>query len=337
MKQGGKTNKTQSLVNKKIKQDKNKKAKKKQYKIRNWPEYNRALINRGCIDVWIDEKTIDAWKAEKESRVGAPKIFSDLAIIAILTVRSVFSLNLRATEGFMTSIFRLLNINLPVPHYSVLSRRGGKLKIHLAKKDKEKTTLIIDSTGVKIYGEGEWKVRQHGVSKHRRWKKIHIGIDENGEIRAFDITDNDCHDSERAKSLINQEQAKIIRCIGDGGYDRRIVYGACNERDVGQVIIPPQRNAKIWIHGNRQNQPYHPRDESLRIIRIIGRKKWREISGYHHRSLIENTMFRFKTIFGDRLSSRQDNTQHNEITIKLSILNRMFELGHPDSYPIASA
>jgi len=336
MKKGGKTNKKLNSLNKAVKEDKNKKANKVKYKIRNWSEYNQALVNRGSMDIWISEDVLSSWLAEKEHHVGAPKKFSDLAIETILTVRSVFSLNLRSTQGFVASLFRLSGTELAVPHYSVLSKRGEKMNICLKKKDKKKTTLIIDSTGAKLYGEGEWKVRQHGVSKRRKWKKIHIGIDEEGEIRVSEITDNDCHDSEEVKALTDQEKAEIDKLIGDGSYDTRSVYNIGQERKIGEFIIPPQHNAKIWIHGNRLNEPCHPRDENLRMIRAIGRKAWKELSGYHIRSLIENTMFRFKTIFGDRLSSRNDQNQRNEINIKLSILNKMFELGKPDSYPVTS-
>jgi len=259
-----------------------------------------------------------------------------LAIETILTIRSVFSLNLRSTQGFVTSLFHMSGNDLVVPHYSVLSKRGEKMNICLKKKSKEKTTLIIDSTGAKLYGEGEWKVRQHGVSKRRKWKKIHIGIDETGEIRVSEITDNDCHDSEEAKSLVDQEKAHINKLVGDGGYDRRRVYDLKKEYGIDEFIIPPQHNAKIWVHGNKRNESCHPRDENLRIIRAVGRKTWKELSGYHIRSLIENTMFRFKTIFGDRLSSRKDQNQRNEINIKLSILNKMFELGRPESYSVIS-
>lgn len=309
-------------------------GKKKRYQVRNWSTYNQALVKRGSIDLWLDPGSLNAWKAEPSGRPGAPRTYADAAIQCALTVRSIFRLPLRGTEGFLASLSRLLKIECSVPDFTTLSRRGKELPVLLAKTKKEKTIIAIDSTGAKVYGEGEWKVRQHGASKRRTWKKIHIAIDENGEIRAAEATGNDAHDSEVAKTLLAQEDATITTFAGDGGYDRRRVYDALRERNVLDVLVPPQKNAKIWQHGNCKAPP-HARDENLRHVRRTGRKAWKEQVGYHVRSLIESTMFRFKTIFGDRLQSRGPDQQDAEIHLKCRILNQMFHLGMPDTIAIA--
>jgi len=306
---------------------------KKIYRIRNWTAYNAALVQRGSLKVWLSPESQGAWYAQATGAPGAPAVYSDAAITCVLSIRKLFHLPLRQTEGFVRSAFKQSGTTLKAPDYTTLSRRGRYLLVKLPKKDKEKTIIVVDSSGVKVYGEGEWKVRQHGPSKRRKWKKIHVAIDENGEVRAADVSDEGTTDADATESLLNQEEAQITAFHGDGGYDKRKVYQALQQRAVRHVAIPPQHNAKIWQHGNTKAPP-HPRDANLRAIRKHGRRRWQEISGYHRRSLIENTMFRFKTIFGDQVLAREDRRQATELKLALSLLNRMFELGRPESYAV---
>lgn len=306
---------------------------KKQYRIRNWHTYNESLVQRGSLDVWISEDAMRGWYAEPTHEQGAQQIYADIAISTVLTIQKVFHLPLRAAEGFVGSVFRMTSVSLDVPDYSTLSRRSDGLTVLFTKRKKEKTILIVDGSGAKVFGEGEWKVRQHGASKRRTWKKIHIAIDEDGEIRAEEMTDNATHDSEVVKDLFLQEDATIEAFAGDGAFDTRSVYTACQDRNVSRILIPPRQGAKIWQHGN-SSQPLHPRDVNLRAIRKKGRKLWKIESGYHIRSGVENTFFRWKTIFGDRLRSRVEARQHTEVRIMASALNHMFSLGMPDSYVI---
>lgn len=308
-------------------------ASKRRYRVRNWPAYNAALIQRGSLDIWLDEATLGVWRAAPSHSQGAPRIYSDAAIAAALTIKSLFRLPLRNLQGFLKSTFRCHGVVLPVPHYSTCSRRSENLPVRLTKRPKEKTILVLDATGVKVYGEGEWKVRQHGYAKRRTWKKIHIGISEDGEIRATAITSNAVHDADVAPAILDQEEARITAFIGDGIFDRRKVYDACRARGITDIRIPPRQDAKIWRHGN-WSTPSHPRDDNLRAIRRQGRKQWKEHIGYHVRSLVETTMFRFKTIFGDRVSARVYARQVTELTLRCNALNRMFNLGMPDSYAV---
>lgn len=174
-------------------------------------------------------------------------------------------------------------------------------------------------------------MRKHGWSKRRTWKKIHIGIDSSGEIRAVVVTGNDTNDSEVIDDVLNQEKAPITDFYGDGAYDVYSVYQTLLSRGTTGFHIPPRKNAVIQIHRNAKRKPY-PRDENLRMIRKSSRKKWKETSGYHTRSLGETIMYRYKTTFGDHMSFRSDNRQRNEVLIKYNILNAFRSLGTPDSH-----
>lgn len=322
---------TNTLASKDTKQKKGKKTK---YRVRNWHDYNEALKRRGSLIVWIEEEALKEWKAKPTGTRGAQPLYSDLAITSTLKIGKVYGQKLRQTEGLVASFFGLLCLDLKVPDYSTLSRRGGTVTVTLPKDEKEGITMIIDSTGLKVYGEGEWKVRKHGYSKHRTWRKFHVGVTPDGEIRAVELTGNETGDNETVPALFAQEESTIDAFAGDGAYDTRDVYDLCRERKVARFLIPPQKNAKIWQHGNSSGPP-HPRDENLRAIRSTSRERWKDDVGYHVRSLVETLMFRYKTIFGDRLDARNMPQQKTETLIKSSILNQMLKLGMPDSYAVA--
>ena len=192
----------------------------------------------------------------------------------------------------------------------------------------------MDSTGAKVYGEGEWKVRQHGISKRRTWLKLHLCVDEATlEIVSAVASTNDISDAEVLSDLLEDVPGKIEQVSADGAYDQRKCYNTLNKHGA-KAAIPPRKGARIWQHGNSKAER-HNRDENLRRIRKVGRKKWKEESNYHRRSLAETTMFRFKTIFGDRLQTRRMENQFKELLLKSAILNRMTHLGRPDTIKIA--
>ncbi|BAY24022.1 transposase [Calothrix sp. NIES-2100] len=191
----------------------------------------------------------------------------------------------------------------------------------------------MDSTGVKVYGEGEWKVRTHGSAKRRTWRKLHLGVDEGtGEILAAVVTTNDVADCEVLTDLLEQIEHPIDQLSGDGGYDTFDCYDAIASRGA-KATIPPRSNAKIQQHGNCKAPP-HPRDENLRACRQVGRKQWKQESGYHRRSLSETAMFRLKIIFGGKLRRRFFDNQAVELFLQCAALNRMIQLGKPDSYKL---
>ena len=312
---------------------------KKKYKVRNWKEYNEALVNRGRILFQITEEAIKQWEeAERNKKRGRPKKFSDTAIETALTLSQLFRLPLRTTEGLLSDILKKLGAECTTPDYTTLSIRGKDLFIPIRVRDiRENLHIVVDSTGVKVFGEGEWKVRKHGYSKHRTWLKLHLGADEKtGDILVGEVTNNGVHDSTMLDPLLNQlpgEQG-IAQYSGDGAYDTRKCYETLKEHDVKKVTIPPQKNAKIWQHGNSKEERL-VRDENLRAIRKVGRKKWKEESGYHRRSLSETAMFRLKTIFGEKVSARSFANQRVQLLLRLKALNRMTILGMSESYVVA--
>jgi Transposase DDE domain len=218
--------------------------------------------------------------------------------------------------------------------HTTLSRRQKTLAIDMPTQPATGSRpVVIDSTGIKVYGEGEWKVRQHGVSKRRTWLKLHLGVDEQtGEILAAVVTSNSISDGEILPDLLDQIPDEINQVSADGAYDRTYCYDAIDERGA-IAAIPPRKDAKIWVHGNRSQTP-HPRDENVRAIRKQGHSAWKEEINYHRRSLSETAMYRVKTIFTDEVSARCIENQTTELLLECSILNQFTHLGMPDSYPV---
>jgi len=305
------------------------------YRIKNWATYEKALVQRGSITFWLSDDFEKVWGHVGERQRGAQLVYSDQAISIMLTVKDVFHLTNRQVEGFMRSLFQLLKIHLAVPDHSTLSKRGKMLKIKLPKKARGRLDIVMDSTGMKIYGEGEWKVRTHGKSKRRTWRKLHVGVDpHSGEIQAAVLTENSVSDDEMAETLFQQIAQPIEKFAADGSYDKRRVYASLhNHSPNAHVLIPPRKNARIWQHGNAQTQRLK-RDENLRFIRQHGRATWKRESGYHVRSLAETTMFRMKTMFGDHLSARLLETQTTQALLRCAALNRITHLGMPQSFRV---
>ena len=306
------------------------------YRVKNWSEYDKALVERGSITFWLSDDFEKRWMHAGEKQRGSQFDYSEQAILVMLTVKEVFHLSNRGVEGYVRSLFRMMKINLRVPDHSTLSKRGKKLKVKLPKKTSQNLNIVMDSTGLKIYGEGEWKVRMHGVSKRRTWLKLHIGTNpEGGEIQAALLTQNNVSDDQAVKPLLEQIEQTIDTFGADGAYDKRKVYDSLNTHspDVN-ILIPPRKNARIWKHGNTKAERLK-RDENLRSIRKNGRKEWKKNSGYHKRSLVETTMYRLKTIFGGELSARLLETQTTQALIRCAALNRMSHLGMPQSCKVA--
>ena len=318
------------------KQKRTQSRRKELYRVKNWSEYEKALVQRGSITFWLSDDIEQTWLYVGEKQRGSQFDYSDKAIEIMLTLKEVFHLTNRGAEGFVRSLFQMMNIDLPVPDHSTLSKRGKTLKVKLPKKTSSSLNLVLDSTGLKIYGEGEWKVRKHGYSKRRTWCKLHLGADpENGEIQAVLLTENSVSDDATVKELLEQIEQTLLACAADGAYDKRKVYDALNKHSPEvEILIPPRRNARIWQHGNSKAERLK-RDENLRYIRKHGRQQWKEDSDYHMRSLAETAMFRLKTIFGDELSARLLETQTTQALIRCLALNKMTHLGMPESYQVA--
>ncbi len=309
---------------------------KQQYRVRNWREYNQTLVNRGKIAFWITEEALEAWDEEQHTgKPGKPQLFSHTAIATALTLQQVFHLPLRQTEGFLGSILHAIGSACKAPDHSTLSLRARRLPVNIRVRDlrRQPLHLVVDSTGAKVCGEGEWKVRQHGWSNHRTWRKLHIGVDTaTGDILLGDVTGNDTADSELLAPLLDQlpDGAVLAQVSADGAYDKRSCYQTLRQHRVARVAIPPQHNAKIWRHGNTHVERL-TRDENLRRIRAVGRQRWKEERRYHRRSLAETAMFRLKTIFGGTVRARPLAGQRTELLLRCQALNWMTTHGMPKS------
>jgi hypothetical protein len=303
---------------------------KRQYRIRNWKDYNKALVRRGSLTLWIDTHSTDTWlDHDTPRRRGRRRRYTDAAILCALQLREVYHLPLRATEGLVRSILHLMHVELPAAHYSTLSRRESRLPLPLPPGQRKIKHLVIDSSGLKVYGEGEWKVRTHGKDKRRTWRKLHISMDAaTHHITASLVTDKDALDRWTLPALLEQTEGQIEKVGADGAYDFEICYRAIKERQA-KALIPPRSDAVM-----RGKSPFEQRDENLRAIRKQGRKGWKKRSGYHKRSLVDTAFFRLKTIFTDKLRSRRTDNQAAEAMLRCVAMNRMTALGMPESFAI---
>lgn len=303
---------------------------KKQYRIRNWKEYDAALKRRGSLTFWLDDEVVSNWLNEsKTGKQGAPRTYSDMAIATMSTLGSVLGLRGRQTEGFVESLFQLMGLDLSVPDHSTVSRRLRKLKVSLPVVESNGGRhVVVDSTGIKVYGEGEWKVRQHGVGKRRTWRKLHLGVDEStGEILAAVVSTNNVSDDEAFGDVLDAIEEPIEVVSTDGAYDKRKCYDKIKQRGA-KANIPPREDAQYWEKAGET----HARNQNLTRIDEVGRAEWKKESGYHRRSLAETMMFRVKTIFGNTCSRRTFDNQAVELLLACAALNRMTHLGMPDSY-----
>jgi hypothetical protein len=313
-------------------------TKKAKYRVKDWRAYNASLVERGSLTVWMSAEALAHWRPQMKGRRlrGGQTQYSAGAIECLLTLGAVLGLPLRQTEGFGRSVLGLLRADVTVPDYTTLCRRGKTLEVSLAvSRGEGPLGIVVDSTGLKVYGEGEWKVRQYGYAKRRIWRKLHLSVNAlTQEIELTVLTEVSGDDAGTGSQMLSTLPDPIERVTGDGDYDKRKFYQTCTERQVSHVHIPPQRNARIWQHGNSAKPPL-PRDQNLRRIRRIGRKPWKIETGYHRRSLVETAVFRFKTTFGAHLTSRLLASQQVEARIKCRALNIMAHLGLPDSYLVS--
>ena len=304
-----------------------KKQAKKSYRVGNWREYNESLVRRGDITFWFSEEVIDRWEHDNhEARRGRPFKYSDLAIETLLLLRELFRLPYRQTEGLGRALAKLMGIELAIPHHTSLVKRAAKLKINTQLADVHgRVDVVVDSTGLKVYGEGEWKVRQHGVDRRRDWRKIHLAVDPSSHtILAQQLTNSRTHDATAAKELLDRVNAPLDTFYGDGAYDRRPVYELLAKRNA-YPIIPPRRDAKL-------DKAINDRNETIRQIERHGREKWKERIGYHRRSLAETAASRLKGTFGDRLKNREPPNQTTEAALRCKLLNWFVTLSMPLSF-----
>lgn len=323
-----------------------------QYKLNNWSAYNRGLKERGTITLYIHEDVAKQWympEAEKKKR-GVQQVYSDYAIQTCLEIKAHFGLAYRQLEGFVNSLFAGGGLAIKCPEFSRLSRRGRSLEIDISPTVKGPLCLAIDGTGLKIVGEGEWKVRMHGKDKRRQWRKAHPVIDlASKQTVAIVMTDQHTTDDAVLEELLEQVEGDIESVHADGAYDKAHCYEAIHARGA-LPVIPPRIDATLQSPGNIIHHDYNPalkpRDEAILAIDQYkhqglspqqARKQWQHDVGYYQRSNVETHMCRHKTIFGHRLASKKYENQCVELKIQTKLLNRFSSYAMPDSFKNVAA
>ena len=299
---------------------------KARHRVRNWSDYDRALVQRGDLTIWFTPEAITAWQPRAEGRRGGQRRYSDVAIETALSLRMLFTLPWRQTEGLLGSIFKLLGLELKAPDHTTLSRRAAGLRVELRRLPTDGPVhLIVDATGLGIVGQGQWAAAKWGERGRRGWRKLHIAVDGSGRVLAAELTDHNVGDAEVLPELMDQVVEPIRRLTADGGYDTREVYAAAGARGAS-VVIPPRKDAVVT------GEPvFEQRDKHVERIAEIGRRRWRVEAGQHAQARAENTFSRYKQLFGGRLRARGETAQRNEAITACNILNRMAELGMPRS------
>ncbi len=250
---------------------------KTKHRITNWSQYDRALVRRGDIALWISEDAIETWKPACSGRCGAPRKYSDVAIEPALTLRLPYGPPLRQDEGFLCSLLQIMGFELDAPDHTTLSRRSRLLNIALKPKASAKPiALIVDSTGLSIVGQGEWDAAKHGKRGKRGWRKLHIGVNGAGEIVAQVLTDGNVDDAKTGVELIEQVEDGIKCVIGDPAYDTAAIYAAAGARGA-EVVVPPVKGAVVSC----SKLPLSARDTTALKASAMGQRKWKKESGYH--------------------------------------------------------
>ena len=303
------------------------------YRTTNWSEYNAALRRRGSLLIWLDREM--EWLASPSGRPGRSETYSDAAIQFCLSIKVLFGLALRQAIGMVASLLKLAGLeDWPVPDYSTLCRRQGTVTIQIPyRRSGVPLHLLVDSTGVKMRGDGEWQVRKHGPSRRRQWRKVHLAMDvATGDIRAVEFTSSQTGDSPVLPALLAQIPAdQLIGTVtGDGAYDTRKCHSAIAERGA-TAVIPIRRNGRPW----KEDCPAaRARNETLRATRHYGRAFWKRLTGYHARSRIEAKMLGLKS-FGDRVMAREPDRQTAEIHVRIALMNRFSGLGTAEIVRVA--
>jgi IS5 family transposase len=307
---------------------------KQRHRVTNWAEYDAGLRARGSLTVWFTPEAVAAWAAAPRTTRGGQASYSDLAIATALTLRAVFRLALRQTEGLIGSVLQLLDLDLPVPDHSTLSRRAETLAVPRPKAGSAPVHLLVDSTGLRLCGPGEWLMEKHGTKRRRAWRVLHLATDaDTGRIVASVLTDKDADDGSQVGTLLDHVEGPVASVTGDGAYDRDDVYTEVAARHPeAAVVVPPRANA---VPSAAAESAPTQRDRHLRCIAERGRLGWQKASGYNWRALVESDISRWKRVVGDGLRFLTDGRQATEVAIATDVLNRMLELGRPEYVRIA--
>lgn len=302
---------------------------KAKYKISNWKQYNQALINRGSITFWIDDAAVKSWHCkEHHGNRGRGFQFTDVAIETALMIKGVFKLPLRALQGFIDSIFSLMDVPLKSPSYSCISKRAKTVEVHYRLPSRGPVAhVVIDATGLKVFGEGEWKIRKHGKEKRRIWRKLHLAIDaDTHEAISAVVSLDSVGDNEVLPTLLNPLRRKIEQVSADGAYDTKACHQLLKRKGI-KPTIPPRSNAGFWEDG-------HPRNEAVSALKAGQLEEWKRENDYHQRSLSETGMSRYKQLLSPKLALRDYNAQVGEVLANVKAMNKVIRLGMPVSYRV---
>ncbi len=297
------------------------------FKVQNWPEYEAGLRRRGSLTLWIEDAALERWQT---CGPGGQARYSDAAIQTSLMMRTAFKLPLRQAEGLLTSVLTLMSLTISAPDHTTLSRRAVTLPvIQSAPVPHGPLHVLIDSTGLQVYGAGQWLEAKHGAKSRRQWRKLHLAVDAaSGMIVAQTLTDQDTDDPSQVGPLLDQIDGPIAQVMADGAYDGDPTYQTIAAHDDGiEVVIPPRATA---VPSGELDAPTQ-RDSHLKMITEQGRLTWQVATGYGQRALIETTMGRYKALIGPRLRARGFVAQQTEAAIGVVVLNRMLAAGRPES------
>ena len=320
----------------KLNQDRRRHIPRQKHRVTNSAAYDAALRQRGSLTVWFTDEAVESWRAAPRTTPGGQPCYSPLSILTALTFKAVFRLALRQTEGLIGSIIGLLGLELRVPDHSTLSRRAATLQVPRPqlRRDGEPLHLLVDSTGLRLCGAGEWLLEKHGTKTRRSWRKLHIGVDAStGRIVAASLTAKKVDDGAEVGPLLDQVTGAVSSFIADGGYDQDRVYAGVAERHPEAAVIVPPR-ATAMPSDTAETAPTQ-RDRHLQTIAKRGRAAWQKVSGYTARARAEAAIGRFKQVIGDGLRSRADERRATEVDVAVHALNRMTELGRPSYVRIA--
>jgi len=325
----------------KLNKDRRRHIPRQRHKVANWPTYGASLRQRGSLTVWFTEAAIEGWKAEPRTTRGGQPWYSPLAILTALTLRAVFRLAYRQAEGLIGSVIGLLGLTLRVPAHTTLSRRAATLEVPRPQRpsfgaDDEAAPLhlLVDSTGLKLCGPGEWLVERHGTRTRRSWRKPHLGLDaDTGQIVASALTTNDTDDGAQVGPLLDQVAEPVASFTGDGAYDQQGVSTAIAARHPEAAIIVPPRSTAV-PSAAAETSPTQ-RDQNLHFIAEHGRVAWQRASGHTTRARAEAAISRWKRVIGDGLRAHTDGRRATEVDVAVHALNRMLGLGRPDYVRIA--
>src|SRR3954449_9512318 len=321
----------------KLNQNRRRHVPRQTHKVTNWPAYEASLRRRGSLTVWFSAEAIEGWAAEPRTTPGGQPWYSALAILTALTLRAVFRLAYRQAEGLLGSVVGLLGLALRVPDHTTLSRRAATLEVPRPRRSgggAEPVHLLVDSTGLKLCGPGEWLVEKHGTRTRRSWRKLRLGVDaDTGRIVASALTGHDADDGAPVDPLLDQVDGAVASLTGDGAYDQEGVYASVAVRHPeAAVIVPPRATA---VPSDTAATAPTQRDRHLRHIVEHGRTAWQKASGYTKRARAEATVARWKQVIGDGLRAHADARRATEVDVVVHALNRMLERGRPSYVRIA--